>query len=301
MQSKHERFLSSGGVKNLVSPVPNAESPYPPFGGASDYDISSDGQWVAFKSKAPDVPPVNHTTSYIFLVPHDGSETACPINGPASAPEGVEGGSSSPVFAPGGNRLAYFQMEDKTYESDRRVLYVYDIQSEEITALATQWDRSPDSLKWTDDKTIVVGAEDEASGNLFLIPVDEATGDFVPEKLTDGKYASSYHLGRNGTLVVTGSAGWSSWYVDIVSMNPKRGVLKTVVSANEIDPELAGLGPEDIGEIWYEGNWTDVCLPRWVVLLTVDPRFDFLPRRLRREQDVSPVLPHPRRSPRSLV
>ncbi|KAL4809838.1 putative dipeptidyl-peptidase 5 [Aspergillus unguis] len=257
-KSKHERYLSAGGLKNLVAPVPNAESPYPPFGGASDYDISQDGEWVAFKSKAPDVPQANYTTAYIYLVPHDGSETAVAINGPGKAPKGIEGDSNNPVFSPDGKKLAYFQMELNFYEADRRVLYIFDMESEEITAFATECDRSPDAIKWTDDKTIVVACEDEATEKLFLIPLEEATGDFVPDKLTDGKAASAFYLTRNNTLVVTGSAGWTSWYVDAVSLDPKRGTLKTIASANEIDPELEGLGPSDIGDFWFEGNWTDI-------------------------------------------
>ncbi|KAL4955824.1 putative dipeptidyl-peptidase 5 [Aspergillus filifer] len=256
--TQHERYVSSGGLKNLVAPVEKAESPYPPFGGASDYDVSADGKLVVFKSKAPELPKANYTASYIYLVPHDGSETAAPINGPGSAPEGILGDSSSPVFSPDSKSVAYFQMEEINYESDHRTLYVYDVDSKEITALATEWDRSADSLKWLDSKTIVVGAEDEGSGNLFLIPVEEATGEFTPAKLTDGKYASAYYPSKNNTLVVTGSTLYSSWYVDIVSQNPDRGVLKTIVSAHEIDEELAGLGPDDVGEIWYEGNWTDI-------------------------------------------
>ncbi|KAL4779279.1 putative dipeptidyl-peptidase 5 [Aspergillus varians] len=255
-KSEHSRYISAGGLKNLVSPVKNAESPYPPFGGASDYDISADGQWVAYKSKAPDLPQANHTTAYIYLAPHNGSETAVRINGFDSAPEGIEGDCNSPVFSPNSQSLAYFQQADRSYESDRRVLYIYDVALKEIKPVAAAWDRSPDALIWVDDETIVVGAEDKGSGNLFLIPIAEATGDFTPDTLTDGKYATAFFLSNN-TLLVTGSTLYSSWYVDTVSLNPEDGVLKTIVSAHEIDPELSGLGPEDVSDIWYPGNWTE--------------------------------------------
>ncbi|KAL2818260.1 Alpha/Beta hydrolase protein [Aspergillus cavernicola] len=261
-RSQRSQYRSFGGLKNLVSPVKNAESPYPPFGGASDYDISADGQWVAYKSKAPDVPQANHTTAYIYLAPHDGSEIAFPINGPGSAPKGVEGDSNSPGFSPNSKTLAYFQMEDKSYESDRRVLYTYDIASKEITALATEWDRSPDSLKWTDDQTIIVSSEDSGSSNLFLIPIAEATGDFTPRKLTNGGAASAFYLLPNKSLLVTGTTQWTSWKVYIASLHTKLAA-KTLVSANEIDPELAGLGPDDIEEFYYPGNWTDIHA--WIV------------------------------------
>jgi hypothetical protein len=259
-KSQHKKYTAAGGLKNLVSPVKNAESPYPPFGGASDYDISPDGKWVAYKSKAPDRPQANHTTAYIYLAPHDGSKTAFPVNGPGSkVPEGIEGDSNNPVFSPDSKTLAYFQMEDPTYESDRRVLYLYDLSSKEITALATEWDRSPDSLQWVDTRTIVVGAEDTGRVKLFLVPVKKATGDdFQPANLTATGVVSAYYVLPNKNILVTGAAQWTNWNVYTVSLDPKKGVLKTLASANEIDPELAGLGPEDISEFWYEGNWTDV-------------------------------------------
>ena len=79
----------------------------------------------AFKSKAPDLPRANHISSYIYLVPHDGSAKLFVINGPQSPinPNGMEGDSSSPEFSPDSRKLAYFQMKDVAYESDRRTLY----------------------------------------------------------------------------------------------------------------------------------------------------------------------------------
>lgn len=268
-KGKHSHYVSDGKLKNLVSPVKNAECPYPPNGGASDYDLSADGKWVAFKSKAPDVPQANYTTAYIYLVPHDGSKTAVPVNGPDSAPKGIAGDSNNPAFSPDGKSLAYFQMEEDTYEADRRVTYVYDLSSKEITALATGWDRSPDSLKWVDDETIVVGAEDKGSANLFLIPVDEATDDgFKPKCLTNGKYATAYYLLSKKSLLVTGSTIYTNWYVDLVSLKSKKDGVKTVASAHKIDPELKGLGPDDIDEIWFKGESADVCNPRTLQRLT---------------------------------
>ncbi|KAL6230483.1 hypothetical protein BDW75DRAFT_244767 [Aspergillus navahoensis] len=97
-KTQHSRYPSADGLKNLVAPVLNAEFPYPPFGGASDYDTSGDGKWVAYrKNKALDLPRANHTTAYFYLVLHQGSETA-PISSPDSAPEDIEGGSNSPSY-----------------------------------------------------------------------------------------------------------------------------------------------------------------------------------------------------------
>ncbi|KAI9038621.1 dipeptidyl peptidase DppV [Aspergillus affinis] len=252
------QYNFKGELKNLVSPVKNAESPYPPFGGSSDYDISPNGKWVAYKSKAPDVPRANYTTSYIYLVPHDGSSKAVAINGPDSpgTPKGVAGDSSGPAFSPGSDKIAYFQMTDATYESDRRTLYVYSIGSKKtIPAVAKDWDRSPDTAKWLDKKNLIIGSEDEGRQRLFSIPAN-AGDDFKPKNFTSNGAAGSYYVLPDSTILVTGSAIWTNWNVYLAS--PKKGVFKTLVSANEIDAELKGLGPADVDEFYYKGNWTDI-------------------------------------------
>ncbi|EPS29403.1 hypothetical protein PDE_04352 [Penicillium oxalicum 114-2] len=263
--------LSSGDcaepLKNLVAGVKNLESPYPPFGDSSDYDLSSDGKMVAFKSKAPELPRANFTASYIYLVPHDGSQKPMAINGPDSpgTPKGIKGDSSSPAFSPDGRHVAYLQMEDISYESDRRVLYVHKVGSEETNrAVAKDWDRSPDAVQWTPDgKTFVVRSEDKARSRLFALPAD-AGDDYVPRNFTDNGSAGGYHRMPNGDYLVSGSAIWTSWRV--LTANPEHGVVSTLASANEMDAGLKGLGPDDLDEFYFEGNWTKIHA--WMVFPT---------------------------------
>ncbi|KAL5333190.1 putative dipeptidyl-peptidase 5 [Aspergillus crustosus] len=262
-KSQHHRFVSAGGLKNLVAPVPNAESPYPPFGGSSDYEISPDGEWVAYKAKAPDRPQANYTSAYTYLAPHDGSETAVAINHPdlESTPEGVKGDVANPVFSPDSKTLAYFQQTEESYESDRRILYLYDLKSKKITPVASNWDRSPDTLKWADKKTIVVTAEEHGRIKLFQLP-KTADADYKPVALTDSGAITAFYLLPNDTILVTGTTQWTNWRVYLADLKTKRAA-KAIASANEIDPELSGLGPEDIDEIWYKGDWTDIHA--WVI------------------------------------
>ncbi|KAJ5669067.1 hypothetical protein N7462_010137 [Penicillium macrosclerotiorum] len=258
------KYSSDGSLKNLVAGVKNLESPYPPFGDSSDYDISPDGKWVAFKSKAPELPRANHTASYIYLVPSDGSEEAKAINGPDSpgTPEGVKGDSSSPRFSPNSKQIAYFQMEDIAYESDRRTLYVYSIGSDEtIPALAKNWDRSPDSVKWTaDGKGLLLNTEDQAHERLFFVTAD-ADDDYEPHNFTNSGSVKSYYNLPEGEVLVTGSAIWNSWTV--YKASPKKGVTSLLFSANKVDPGLQGLSASDVGEFYFQGNWTK--LHSWIV------------------------------------
>ena len=258
-QGAPSRYSASGSLKNLVAGVKNLESPYPPFGDASDYDISVDGKWVAFKSKAPELPRANNTASYIYLVPHDGSQKPSTINGPKSpgTPDGVRGDSSSPVFSPDGKRIAYLQMAEIAYEADHRTLYVYTLGSNEtIPALAKNWDRSSDTVKWTaDGKRLIIGTEDRAREKLFILPAD-ADDDFVPSNFTDSGSVKAYYNLPSGDVMVSGSAIWTSFTVS--TANPDKGITKNLFSANKVDPGLRGLSSADVDEFYYKGNWTDV-------------------------------------------
>ncbi|KAK9856379.1 hypothetical protein MYU51_001249 [Penicillium brevicompactum] len=263
-------YTSSGALKNLVSGVKNLESPSPPFGDSSDYDISSNGKWVAFKSKAPELPRANNTASYIYLAPHDGSKKAVAINGPNSpgTPKDIKGDSSSPVFSPDGRRIAYLQMEDVAYESDRRTVYVYTVESKEtIRTLAKDWDRSPSAIKWTaNGKDLVLNTEDSARSRLFLLPTN-AGDDFKPKNFTNGGAVAAYYSLPNGEFLVSGSAIWSSRTV--YTAKPGKGITGLVFSANAVDPALKDLSPADVSEFYYKGNWTDIHA--WVVY---PPNFD---------------------------
>jgi dipeptidyl aminopeptidase/acylaminoacyl peptidase len=260
-QGAASRYSSHGSLKNLVAGVKNLESPSPPFGDASDYDISPNGKLVAFKSKAPELPRANNTASYIYLVPHDGSKEAVAINGPDSpgTPQDIKGDSSSPVFSPDGRRIAYLQMKDVAYESDRRTLYVYTIDSKEtIPTLAKDWDRSPSAVKWTaDGKSLLANTEDHARTRLFLLPAN-AGDDFKPKNFTNGGSVSAYYNLPNGEVLVSGTAIWTSWTV--YTAKPGKGITKLLFSANAVDPGLKGLSPADVDEFHYKGNWTDVSL-----------------------------------------
>ncbi|PGH34870.1 dipeptidyl aminopeptidase [[Emmonsia] crescens] len=256
-------YTFDGNLNNLVAPVKYAESPNPPFGGAGDYDLSPDGKIVAFMSKAPELPKSNYTTSYIFIVPHDGSSVALPINGPKSsvAADGIVGASSSPVFSPDSKKIAYLQMEEYNYESDRRTVYIATLDGGKIVSLASNWDRSPDTLKWAPDgESLYMSVEDRARGRLFTLPAD-ADATYVPKNFTDhGIVSTFYFLKDTPSVLTTTTTLWSNAIYTIASPNESPKVL---FSANEHDAELAGLGPEDIEEFYFEGNWTDIHA--WIV------------------------------------
>ena len=254
---RHWKYSFDGKLNNLVSPIKYAESPYPPFGGPSDYDLSPDGKLVAWHSKAPELPKANVTTSYIFVGPHDGSSVAKPINGPDSevAKKGIVGASSAPTFSPDSKEIVYLQMAEFNYESDRRVIYVHNLKTGKTRTVAGNWDRSPDMLRWVDKKTFYMSAEDRGTYRLYTLPTD-AGDDYEPKPVKHDASISSFSvLGKSRDVLVTGTAMWSNvlYYIARPHGKPKK-----LFYANEVDPELKGLGPDDIEDFYFDGFRTKV-------------------------------------------
>lgn len=252
-------YSFNGKMTNLLAGleynVTRPESPVGPYFDTGDYELSPDGSQVVFLTKAPQLPKANHTATYLYLVPHDGSSVAKAINGPNStAPETAQGASGGPSFSPDGSKLAYYQQDGISYESDKSKLYVADLSSGEITPLAENWDSSIGSISWSPDgANLWIASDYHASTRLFTIPADADT-DYNPTNLTGITSVSDYYVLPDNTVLVTANAVWSSFL--LYTLTPS-GETSYLYKANERDANLAGLGPEDVGFIWYTGTLGD--------------------------------------------
>ncbi|KAI1158353.1 dipeptidyl-peptidase-like protein V precursor [Nemania serpens] len=248
-----------GELKNLLlgidAAVTRPETPVQPFGDQGDYDLSPDGKTVAFLTKAPELSKANHTASYIYLVPHDGSKVAVRINGPnTSAPKSAQGASGSPRWSPDGKKLAFVQQDGVSYESDRYKLYVATVDGlkSKISPIAQDWDSSPSSLQWTPGgKDLWVVSELHASPRIFVVP-SNAKSSFVPKNFTGPETTlADVAILPNGRALVSASTSWSSRIFYTQSPGKDKKVLFT---ANEIDPELKGLKPESVSNFWVKND-----------------------------------------------
>ncbi|ORY16945.1 Alpha/Beta hydrolase protein [Clohesyomyces aquaticus] len=256
--------LSDLGMQNLLQGInftaTRPESPVPPFGGSNNYDISPDGEMIAFVSKATHLSKANFTASYIYLGPFDGSSAPVAFNGPNTTANdaGHEGASGAPTFSPNSSKLAYIQQDGIYYESDRWKLYTLDVNLEDkmvVTSnwkgLASNWDRSPDGIGWAPHgESIFVSAEDFARERIFNIPLN-ASDSFTPRNLTGDTSVSAFSVLPDSSLLVSASAVWTSREYYTTTGNGEPRVL---FSALDVDAELDGVGPDTFDEFLFAGS-----------------------------------------------
>lgn len=254
-------YTFDGTVKNLLwginATITRPESPVQVFGDSGDYDLSPDGKTVAFLTKAPELPKANYTASYIYIVPHDGSEVAVPVNGPGTtAPETAKGASESPRWSPDSTKLAFAQQDGIAYESDRFKLYVASIDglNSDIASVAEDWDSSPSSLLWGPKGNLYVASELYAAVRLYVVPYD-AGASFTPENFTGPDTSvADYAVLPDGSALVSSASSWTSRMFYVQSPGEDKKVLFT---ANEVDPELEGLKSDSVDNFWFENDEGD--------------------------------------------
>ncbi|KAI1270490.1 dipeptidyl-peptidase V [Xylariaceae sp. FL1019] len=262
-------YTLSGELTNYVTGICNvtcAESPYDQSD-QSDYDISPDGSGVIFLTKDTTLPLANYTADVVYYVSFDGtSKDVVPINARGSTQYSeAQGAVTNPRFSPDGKKISYLQMNGIAYESDRSIVYVADVNTEDfnVTRLAGDWDRAPDGQAWAkDSKTIYVAAPDLGRERIFPIPLT-AGDSYVPKNITDEGVPAGFYVLADGNLLVSDSKIWSSR--DIYSVSPEGEVVQTYFQANKVDPGLKGLGPEDVSEFYYSTNTSEIDQQAWII------------------------------------
>lgn len=173
---------STGSIRNLLHGT-DFESPIPPFGGSDHWDANSEG--VVFASKTPGVPQAWHTISDIYHADfQEGKITKL-------TPE-KHGAVSSPRFSPDGKNVAFLEMGQDGYESDKAVVQIYNLRERKQRALLTRWDRSPASLEFSKagDKLFLL-ADDRQRERLFEFDLTNAGQIETPKEVGLGDKVGS--------------------------------------------------------------------------------------------------------------
>jgi len=188
----------------------NHAVPVEPFGGLEDYDISQHG--IIYTTKSPELPPAWHTRQDIIYLPDlSGAKGAHKLT------TGSQGATRNPVFARKSAKLAWLELPQDGYESDRAQIVLYDIDNDVRLEVATDWDRSPDSITFSfDENELILTAGEEAHIKIFTLPVPTTPSKSGHEKvfkfkgkpvaLTHSHAASSVQSLPNGRILFTQSS-----------------------------------------------------------------------------------------------
>ncbi|KAI0057861.1 alpha/beta-hydrolase [Artomyces pyxidatus] len=185
-------------------------SPVEPFGGTDDFDIS--GSHVVYTAKDPKLPEAWHTKQNVYIIDFAGIEK------PRELTSGKQGATHNPVFNPQGNTVAWLELDEDGYESDRAKIVIYDLVKDVRYTLTQPWDRSPDSLAFSlDSQFLYLTAGDHARNKVFVLPVpptpDVSTTHpalppyyTTPQPLTSSGAATGLQTLHNGRLIFSRSS-----------------------------------------------------------------------------------------------
>ena len=182
------------GQGTPLAPNLTGDSPSKPFGGGEEIAWSPDGRTLYFTLREAGRTEANSTNLDIFAVSADGS--AAPTNLTAAN----RGMDTTPAVSPDGRWLAYTAMARATYEADRQVVQLRNLQTGEVRALTGGWDRSVGSIAWAaDGRSLLVTAGEVLDTPVFRI--DVATGRVT--RLTQGGTANNVLPLRDGSVLYT--------------------------------------------------------------------------------------------------
>ncbi|KAJ2699505.1 dipeptidylpeptidase [Coemansia sp. IMI 203386] len=184
---------SVGTERNLMNGLNPFEGDPMISWSADDYSVDKQGQNTVFVARAPAQDMAAKTDVDMYLVPTDNTTR------PKLLTAAYKGVASSPTFSVDGKYLAWLQMETPGYESDTNRIYVYDIDNQSVRSVASNWDRSPDSLLWSaDGKSIYALAPDH--GNTLLFAIDVQSGD-ISRLTSSGSVLAMVLVGQDQLLL----------------------------------------------------------------------------------------------------
>ncbi|KAF8636022.1 hypothetical protein AX15_000182 [Amanita polypyramis BW_CC] len=156
--------------------------PVEPFGGTDDFDISDTS--IVYTTKDPKLPDAWHTKQNVYIVDIAGKRP------PRELTSGKQGAIHSPVFNPQGVKVAWLELDEDGYESDRAKIVIYDLESDVRYTLTQKWDRSPDSLAFSKEGNFIYfTAGDKAKIKIWALPIpptpdQSTTNPYLPPKYT---------------------------------------------------------------------------------------------------------------------
>lgn len=202
------------------------------------------GEEVAFLAKIKGSATAWETSKFVYVVPTSGQSEPEVLN------NDIPAAATSPTYAPSG-ALAYLQMMEPQYESDRNRIVLY--KNGKRTLIAEDWDRSPSSLAFSPDESILyVTAEEHGRNKLFAIDLHKPSLSILT--LTETNAVSSVSVLPSNTLLFTASSMQSPNV--IYTLDPK-GNRKQLGPSSDLAERLAEIQFNAPEEFLFEGALGD--------------------------------------------
>jgi dipeptidyl aminopeptidase/acylaminoacyl peptidase len=223
--------------------------------GPESYDISPDGQEIAFVSNS-DASGVDENTD-VFLVPaRGGTARNLTAENPATDDE--------PRYSPDGRYLAHTKQTIKGFYGDTRQLLLVDRKSGARRRLAVDWDRSISGMVWApDSKSLYAPIDDAATERVYRIDVAKGTRHALT---TNSSFSSLAIAGSPATLVALRQS--FSEPPTLVAVSTKDGRATKLSDHNDV--QLAATAFGKVESVTYPGaDGADIQM--WVIY---PPGFD---------------------------
>jgi dipeptidyl aminopeptidase/acylaminoacyl peptidase len=247
------RFDSHGQLPTeptLLSRGIDGDVPSKPFGDASEFAFSPDGQSVYFGVRIAGRTEPWSTNFDVYRVPVDGSAL------PKNLTAGNKAWDAYPVPSPDGKTLYYLAMKTPGFESDRFAIMARNLATGATREVDPRWDRSPGDLSISDDgKTLYATADDEGQHPLFAI--DVATGEV--KRLSGDGTVTGYALAAGKLLLARDDLKHPA---DLYTRKASDGELTQVTHFNAADLKHAQMG--DVAFFHFPG-WHNQTVQGYVV------------------------------------
>ena len=221
------------------------DTPSKPFGGGEEIAWSPSGRGLFFAARKADKNEPKSTNLDIYGGDVAGKESLINFTANNAATDNL------PTPSPDGKYMAYASMARPTYESDRMVLQLVNMDegaSREPVALTKDWDRSVGSIAWAaDSKSLIVTAQDILDHPAYSVDLNGKV-----KRLTKGGNVGNVTPTADGGMVFTKNSlqGPS----DIYRMDAKG---KTTQITNVNGPALGKIGKVDIQRFDFSGAGGD--------------------------------------------
>ena len=198
------------------------ESPVRPFGGLEQIAWSPDSKTLAYtcrKKQGKEYAISTNTDIYLYNLATGKTENISAVN---------KGYDVNPIFSPDGKFIAWSSMEHDGYESDKKRLMVYDLNTKQQKDYTTSFDQDVDFMTWnTDGKSIYIVSDIQATDEIFKLNL----ADDKINRITEGVHNDqTVTPTKSGKLIATRVS--MSKPAEIYSVDPNTGKDTQISSVN---------------------------------------------------------------------